>query len=635
MANWTPAYDGVYRFQDSCNVYAVPNGDAGTLFVNVGTGSWLDAAARFPQPWVLVCTHYFRDHAAGAPEAARRGMRVYVPWGDRAVFADPVYHVQHRETYLIYDNVWDTFTPITPTVPVEGLRDYDRVRLAGLDVEVVPLPGVTPSHSGYEVMLPERGKRALFCGEAIAASGKLWRVAPLQYNYNDMGGAVNAYFSARELKRRDVELLMPSMGAPFVTRGEASAALDALCVNLERLCQGRPDEQEWIARADREALQRVSDHVWLGTQSQAASWFVLSDSGKALALDYGYHAPGGLERVGPTSMGIHQQWPAIATPSRRRALLHSLDALERQFGIDHIDVVLVSHYHDDHVCAIPTLQRLHGTECWAAETFSELLEHPEAHRFPCNWPEATRVDRRLPLDEPVQWEEYSFVLSPMSGHTRFSTLIAFEADGLRFAHTGDQYFFQERGDGVGASGWADAAIRQNHVFRNGAFATSYEESARKLLEWRPDVVLSGHQAPMWTDDEFFRIVEAWGREFTERHAAVMGLAGDEVHFGLDSWGGWIWPYRVLLSTVGSATVQATLRNPLPREAELRARLTGPPGWSATEHRFVAQPHAETTIELSIDVPTTCRRQPIAVELWADGMPFGQVCEALVTVGDEF
>jgi|GEM_PF-5961607 len=27
----------------------------------------------------------------------------------------------------------------------------------------------------------------------------------------------------------------------------------------------------------------------------------------------------------------------------------------------------------------------------------------------------------------------------------------------------------------------------------------------------------------------------------------------------------------------------------------------------------------------------CYRQPIAVELWADGRPFGQVAEALVTL----
>src|SRR5690349_1029732 len=60
---------------------------------------------------------------------------------------------------------------------------------------------------------------------------------------------------------------------------------------------------------------------------------------------------------------------------------------------------------------------------------------------PCDWPQPIRVDRRLSLDQPVQWEEYTFHFGAMNGHTRFAALIGFEADGKRFAHTGDQYFF--------------------------------------------------------------------------------------------------------------------------------------------------------------------------------------------------
>ncbi|MFQ5796697.1 MAG: MBL fold metallo-hydrolase [Candidatus Bipolaricaulia bacterium] len=66
--------------------------------------------------------------------------------------------------------------------------------------------------------------------------------------------------------------------------------------------------------------------------------------------------------------------------------MHSLDGLRKNFGIDRIDVVLVSHFHDDHVCGVPVLQRLFSTECWVAENFADLLEHPEAHCFPCTWP---------------------------------------------------------------------------------------------------------------------------------------------------------------------------------------------------------------------------------------------------------
>src|SRR5579883_3160333 len=95
-------------------------------------------------------------------------------------------------------------------------------------------------------------------------------------------------------------------------------------------------------------LQRITDHVWLDRHSVANTWYLISESGKALAIDYGYHK------------ATVDAWPAYAKPERRRALLHGLDGLKRQFGIDRIDAVLVSHFHDDHVAGIPVLQRQYG-----------------------------------------------------------------------------------------------------------------------------------------------------------------------------------------------------------------------------------------------------------------------------------
>jgi hypothetical protein len=48
----------------------------------------------------------------------------------------------------------------------------------------------------------------------------------------------------------------------------------------------------------------------------------------------------------------------------------------------------------------------------------------------------------------------------------------------------------------------------------------------------------------------------------------------------------------------------------------------------------AAPRAEVSATLSIPSDAPCRRQPFAVDLVADGRPFGQVAEALLTVGGE-
>ena len=79
-------------------------------------------------------------------------------------------------------------------------------------------------------------------------------------------------------------------------------------------------------------------------------------------------------------------------------------------------------------------------------------------------------------------------------------------------------------------------------------------------------------------------------------------------------------------------VRATVRNPYPREATLEVRLVGPAGWLGSAATLTAPPRAEVSCELQVIPDGECRRQPIAVELVADGQPFGQVAEAIVSVG---
>ncbi|HZG66837.1 MAG TPA: MBL fold metallo-hydrolase [Herpetosiphonaceae bacterium] len=619
--SWQQVLADVLVWQDSCNVYAVV-GPEGTLIVDAGTGQWLDGVGELPRPPVaLVCTHFFRDHSAGAVRAARAGIPVYVPEGEREIFANPVQHFRARDTYIIYDNYWDLFAPIEG-VPVAGvLRDHERLALAGLNLTVLPLPGVTITQAGLALARPDGGP-VVFCGEAVHSPGRMARIAPLQYNYNDLGGAVVAYGTARDLRRLQPAALLPSLGVPMLAG--CDAALADLQDSLRALCAGRPSEAGAIAALDRDPLVQVTDHVWMTTTSESINWFVISASGKALVLDYGY------------DNARRMLAPAYSKPYRRRALLHSIDGLRQRFGIDRVDVALISHFHDDHVSGVPLLQRLHGTQCWASEAFADLLEHPDAHCFPCDWPQPIRVDRRLPLDAPVRWEEYTFHFGPMNGHTRFAALIGFEADGRRFAHTGDQYFFldQQGTSPTDFRTWADKRIMQNHVYRNGALLNGYAQSAAWLRAWQPEIVLSGHQKPMYTDPDFFRLVDSWAEEYAALHRHAMVLGDDETHFNLDSWGGWIWPYRTHLAEAATVEVTATVRNPLPHPATLHVRLVGPSGWEGTSATAPVEPRAEAAFRLRITPDGPCRRQPFAVELTADRRPYGQVAEALLTVGGD-
>jgi hypothetical protein len=180
--------------------------------------------------------------------------------------------------------------------------------------------------------------------------------------------------------------------------------------------------------------------------------------------------------------------------------------------------------------------------------------------------------------------------------------------------------------------FAQQARLQNHVYRNGALLDGYDISEKWMLNWKPEIVLQGHQLPFFTDDAFFEHIKAWTKEYREVHQRTMVLGDDETHFNLDSWGGWIWPYRTHLKTAAPITVTVNVRNPLPRAAKLDVRLVGPTGWIGTNQTLTVAARAEAACELTITPAGNCRRQPIAAELSVEGRPFGQVAEAMVSIG---
>lgn len=612
-SSWQAVEPGLWLFRDSCNVYAA-QGPSGMLIIDAGTGAWLDHLDELPAPpAALALTHYFRDHAAGAVRAAKAGIAVYAPQYERDILADPAQHFRERETYIIYDNVWNLHAPIEPTKLAGAMPDYGVVELAGLKVEVVPLPGATLSQSGYALSLPA-GRRVVFCGETVHSPGRVPRVAPWQYNYNDFGGGNNTAYSIHVLGQREIDILAPSLGEPMI--GNVAEALRKTAASIEDFLEAFGRKMYRTSRFTEPELTKVTDHVYVSTHSNARSWFLIGESGKVMAIDYGYDF-------------LRLAMPQYARPAQRRALLHGIAGLKDICGADRLDVVLVSHFHDDHVAGIPLLQRLHGTQCWASEAFADLLEHPEAHCFPCNWPQPIKVHRRIGMDETVQWEQFRFHFGAMSGHTRFASLIGFEADGKRFAHAGDQVFYRK--------GWVpgsdnDDRVLHNHVYRNGALLDGYHQCARWMTKWNPHVILTGHTPPLETNETMIKALSAGADEYRQRHEQVMPLGEDEAHFDVDSWGGWIWPYRVHLDHPRAATVRVTVRNPLPTPAELHIKLVGPEGWQGQAATLQAAPRAEVSCELSITPSGNCRRQPFAAELTVDGQPYGQVAEGLMTAG---
>ena len=108
-------------------------------------------------------------------------------------------------------------------------------------------------------------------------------------------------------------------------------------------------------------------HIFPGCSN---TWVLISDSGKALFVDYGSQS-GILFNSGSIS---------FEAGNRLRVLEHNLEILREQFGMRSIDVVLPSHYHDDHVNGLPYLQQHHGAQVWCYKNMRDILENPDVYK---------------------------------------------------------------------------------------------------------------------------------------------------------------------------------------------------------------------------------------------------------------
>ena len=121
--------DNLYRFEDTCNVYVVRNGNRCVL-IDFGSGKILDhlqALGITQVDWILH-THHHRDQCQGDYKAVERKIPIAVPAHERHLFADAQNFWRNRRVFHLY-YVRNDFNTITENIPVaRALEDYSTFR---------------------------------------------------------------------------------------------------------------------------------------------------------------------------------------------------------------------------------------------------------------------------------------------------------------------------------------------------------------------------------------------------------------------------------------------------------------------------------------------------------------------------
>ncbi len=593
----------VFRLRDTCNVYVLRVGRDGVL-VDFGSGAVLDRLHEIGVERVtdVLVTHHHRDQVQGLGRAVAAGARIWVPPVERDLVAGVDRHWLRRPIDNDYELRQDKFSLLEP-VPITGtVAEYRRQSYGGVEVYTLPTPGHTVGSVTYFVEVG--GRRLAFTGDLLYGQGKVWSLAAMQWTYTGVEGEAATIISCSTLADQAPDLLLPSHGDAVEDPREAISLARRRLQEIVDMRQGRPwDLEDWLRRP----WAPVTPHLLRNRTSLANSWALLSEAGSALIIDYGYDMTTGL--------------PLASDRAARRPMLASIAALRREYGIDRVEVVVPTHYHDDHVAGLNLLRAVEGTEVWCPENVAPVLEDPWRHDLPCLWYDPIPVDRLLAHGAPVGWREYELTAFALPGHTLYAAAIAFEADGKRVLATGDQ-----QADG------ADGAIL-NYQYRNRFRYDDFTRSAELYLSLKPEIMISGHSHPREVADGYLERLLFNGKRLAKLHRDLLPV--DEVDFGAGGFGARIEPYRSTVRSGEELDLEVTVRNPFRRAALASVRLVIPNGWAIhPAYQQVRVPgHGEATLRFRVSPSGAApvARARVAADLTVGDVPFGQQAEALVNV----
>ncbi|RMI38339.1 MBL fold metallo-hydrolase [Streptomyces triticirhizae] len=609
----TPLAPDVFRFEDTCNVYLLRH-DRRAVLIDFGYGAVLDHLADFDVDEVtdVLVTHHHRDQVQGLARAVAAGIRVWVPPVERELIAEVDEHWRTRRFDNDYDVRQDRFS-LLEQVPVTGTVDEYRTRRYGhAEIHTLPLPGHTPGSVGY--LVTAGGRRLAFVGDLIHGEGRVWSLAATQWAYtgshenHGKEGVAATILSTMRLLDTGAESLLPSHGAPVTDPPTAVARLRGKLTELLQMNRRTPfDPERMLYRPWTE----ITPHLLRNTTSMANSYALLSDSGTALLLDFGYDLTTGL--------------PGGQDRSARRPLLESITALRRDHGIDRVEVALPTHYHDDHVAGFNLLREVHGTEVWSPSHIAPVLAAPRRFDLPCLWYDPIPVDRELPVNGSVRWREYEIGVHDLPGHTLYAAAYAFTVDGRKVIATGDQQTTE----------WEPGLRPEilNYQYRNRFRIDDYTRSAELYRALRPELMISGHWFPFEVSDAYLDMLLEKGRQLARLHRELLPA---ELDLGAEGFAARIGPYRHVARPGETIRYTVEIRNPFPHEEAAEVRLILPAGWHAEPSvvRSAVPPGREASVEFAVRVPAgapRAERLRLAADLTVGALRLGQQAEALVSV----
>jgi glyoxylase-like metal-dependent hydrolase (beta-lactamase superfamily II) len=491
-AGWHRVADGVYRSPGPTSGYALVAGEHALLIDAPDDAEALKAHGVRTIDVVLL-THHHRDSAAAAARlldrhvpvrAARASAEWLTPDGVRAYWRTSLPLRNSRTAYLVLPE---------GLAGVDcSLNDGQTIDWNGWRLRVVATPGHSRDHVAFAARRGEKGPLLLFCGDALAAPGKLWSPYTTDWDHWTDAGLKPAGQSLRRLARLKPDVLLPAHGAvidkdavPALEQTAAAVEEVGFLKSFERYTKERLKDApryRFLAREQAESngskpWSQISEHLFL----TGNTYVLVSKEDRAFLV------------VDPWDPHSARQIPKLQADQR----------------LGKLEVVLCSHAHFDHYDGVYTILSRDKPAVWTLDRVAIPVADPALLRAPFLDPRPVKFDRLAKDGETLTWREYRLRFRFLPGQTEFTTGIETEIDGKKCFFTADNFFHQDQFSGTG--GWMGL---------NRSFPLPYAESAQKVLDARPDWVLAEHGGAMEFSAEDFRRRVQWGQACAKAADAV-------------------------------------------------------------------------------------------------------------------
>ena len=585
-ARWREVAPGVWRSAGLPCGYALIDGDAALLIGAAREMDWRGLKSlNVRRIERCLLTHHHRDTSTLARELIADGIVVDAPKASAEwLHTDGVQKfwnaclpelVPGREPGL-KDRTFNAFNYLVHPRGIDeipcSLEDGQLIDWRGWRLTVLATPGHSRDHVAFVATHPSQkaGEPLVFCGDAFATRGKLWSPYTTDWDHwTDVGLKASAE-SLRKLAGLRPTLLCPEHGP--VLREDVVAALEETAKAA--------DEVGFLKSYERFSKQRLGDepqYEFLAKEQVATAgekpWTKLSPH---------------LFLTGNTFVLRSEAGPIVVIDPFGAKLAEQIRHLQRDEQLGPIEVVLISHAHNDHYVGLHQLPNRESFEVWTLEDVARPIAEPlRVTAFGLD-ARSIRTDRWLKANETATWREFSFAVRHFPGQTYFTMGLQTAIDGRQCFFTADNFFHADQFSGSG--GWSG---------RNRGWPDLYAQSAQAVLDAKPDWVLAEHGGAFAFNAEDFQRRVAWGKAAAKAADAISPSG----RFRRD----WnpsriqVEPLLVRVRAGETARTSVAIDNPLAQPETLRLRLDHGSVTSPWSREVIVPANGTARVELTLTI----------------------------------